>query len=263
MARMRLAVNVMVLVVLVVLLAAMAANAEEVLLRHKFVAGQELAYDLWASGVAQMNFSGVGLPAEAEGSEMRGPLSMTMEMNTQYRVPVESVDEQGNATVGLRMGPMGMQMEMMGHKMHSTMDPATGTFEFEVNGEAVELPTQQMAQGWLGLWQGLTATISPRGKVLSISGLPELPAGSMAQMPMLGDFFANLQEMMADIPAWLPEEPVSAGDSWAVQVRFPLPGMAPATPAELKVDYTVERLGEIDGHRVARLGFEHVVGRSY
>ena len=253
MAKSKVVGNTAALVVLVVLLAAMAANAESVLLRHRFVPGQELVYDLWASGAASDLFI------------------TRMGTNTQYRVPVESVDEQGNATLGLRMGPIGTQTEVLGYKIHGTMDPATGTYELEVDGEATQLLTQskQILANWFGLWQGVTARVSPRGKVLSISGLPELPASSMAQMPTLGNFFANLEEM----PAWLPEEPVSVGDSWAVQVPLPLlemaplmpqvllppPGMAPAMPEELSVDYTVECLGEINHQRVARLGFEAVV----
>ncbi|MCK4322993.1 MAG: hypothetical protein KAW89_00585, partial [Armatimonadetes bacterium] len=118
-------VNRAVLVVLVVLLVATAANADGVLLRYKFVPQQELAYDFWMVGAGGMNIAGVPLPPEQGG--MPGQLQMQLEGNASFTMPVTAVDEQGNGTLGLAMGPLSMQMQAMGRSFHVAMDLAKGT----------------------------------------------------------------------------------------------------------------------------------------
>ena len=252
MAKTRLVVNTAVLVVLVVLLAAVAANAEGVLLRYKFVPQQELAYDFWMVGTGGMTIAGVPLPPEQGG--MPGKLQMQLEANASFRLPVTAVDEQGNGTLGLEMGPLSMQMQAMGRSFHMAMDLTKGTME--VDGESIPMPAGPMQQ-MLPLFENLSWTISPRGKLVAISGLPELPSGGagMGQMPM----FANMgdwEKLLKEMPAWLPEDPVAVGDSWDMQMAIPMPGMGADPLPEFAIKYTLEALGEIDGHRVARIGFE-------
>ena len=77
----------------------------------------------------------------------------------------------------------------------------------------------------------------------------------MPTVPTMGD----LQKFLKGTPAWLPEAPVAIGDSWGMQMALPLPGMGADPLPEFAIKYTLERLGEIDGHRIARIGFEGVL----
>jgi len=255
MAKIRLVVNTTTLMVLVVLLAAMVANAEGVLLRYKFVPQQELAYDFWMVGTGGMTIA--GLHPAPEQSKMPGKLQMQLETNASVRLPVTAVDEQGNGTLGLEMGPLAMQMEAMGKSFHMAMDLTKGTIE--VDGESIPMPAGPMQQ-MLPLFENLSWTISPRGKLVAMSGLPELltGGGTMPQMPMFANM-ADLQKLLKEIPGWLPEDPVAVGDSWDMQMPLPLPGMGADPLPEFAIKYTLERLGEIDGHRIARIGFEGVL----
>ena len=255
MVKRRVVVNRAVLVVLVVLLAAMAANAEGVLLRYKFVPQQELAYDFWMVGTGGMTIAGV--PVLPGQGEFPGQLQMQLEGNASFRLPVTAVDEQGNGTLGLEMGPLAMQMQAMGRSFHIAMDLTKGTIE--VDGEGIQMPAGPMQQA-LPSFENLSWTISPRGKLVAISGLAELLSGggAMPQMPMMANL-ADFQKLLKDIPAWLPEAPMAVGDSWGMQMALPLPGMGADPLPEFAIKYTLERLGEIDGHRIARIGFEGVL----
>ena len=255
MAKSRLVVNTAALVVLVVLLAAMAANAEGVLLRYKFVPQQELAYDFWMVGTGGMDIA--GLPLAPEQGEMPGHLQMQLEGNASFSLPVTAVDEQGNGTLGLEMGPLAMQMQAMGRSFHMAMDLTKGTVK--VDGESIQMPEGPMQQ-MLPSFENLSWTISPRGKLVAISGLEELLTGGagMPQMPMFANM-ADFQKLLKEMPAWLPEDPVAVGDSWDMQVPLPLPGMGADPLPEFAIKYTLEGLGEIDGHRIARIGFEGVL----
>jgi len=255
MAKMRLVVNTTALAVLVVLLAAVAANAEGVLLRYKFAPQQELAYDLWMVGTGGMNIAGLS-PAPEQG-EMPGKLQMQLEANASFSLLVTAVDEQGNGTLGLGMGPLAMQIQAMGRSFHMAMDLTKGTVE--VDGKSIQIPAGPMQQV-LPSFENLRWTISPRGKLVAISGLPELltGGGAMPQMPMLANM-ADLQELLKEIPGWFPEDPVTVGDSWDMQIALPLPGMGADPLPEFAIKYTLERLGEIGGHRIARIGFEGVL----
>jgi len=251
MANSRLVVNTAALVVLVVLLAATVANAEGILLRYKFVPQQELAYDFWMVGTGGMNIT--GLPVLPKQGEMPGKLQMQLEGNASFRLPVTSVDEQGNGTLGLAMGPLAMQVQAMGRSFHMAMDLTKGTVK--VDGESIPMPAGPMQQV-LPLFENLSWTISPRGKLVAVSGLPELltSAGAMSQMPMLANM-ADFQKILKGMPSWLPEAPVAVGDSWGMQMALPLPGMGGEPLPEFAIKYTLERLGEIGGHRIARIGF--------
>ncbi len=252
MAKSRLVVNTAALVVLVVLLAAVAANAEGVLLRYKFVPQQELAYDFWMVGTGGMIVAGV--PVLPQQSKIPGRLEMQLEGNASFTMLVTAVDEQGNGTLGLEMGPLAMQMQAMGKSFHMTMDLTKGTIE--VDGESIEMPAGPMQQV-LPSFENLSWTISPRGKLVAISGLPELltGGGAMPQMPMFANM-ADFQKLLKEMPAWLPEAPMAVGDSWGMQMALPLPGMSGEPLPEFAIKYTLERLGEIDGRRIARIGFE-------
>jgi len=218
----------------VVLLAGMAANAEGVLLRYKFVPQQELAYDFWMVGTGDATVTGV--PRPPGQGEKPGPLHMQFEVNAEFSLPVTAVDEQGNGTLGLEMGPLSMQGTM------------------ELDGESMPMPLGPMQQA-LPSFENLSWTISPRGELVAISGLAELlPDGGA--MPAMLPNTADLQQLLNEMPAWFPEDPVVVGQSWDMQVPVFVPGMAAHPLPEFAMKYTFEGLERIDGHRIARIGFE-------
>lgn len=249
MTKSRVYVSVMAIMVLVLLVAA-SGNAGEVL-RFKFVPQQEIAYDVWVTGVGSISFAGLPIPIEGEG--MPGKFQGQFNANASLSLYVKSVDEEGNATVGLRLGTLRLQGQAMGESGHIVLDLLE--FTVEVNGQKQQIPkeaTEQLA----GLFQQLTATISPRGKVLDISGLPELPTSDEIGLSMPWGNAAGLKEFLDSIPVPFPEGAVAVGDSWDLRMSLPLPGVVTGELPQFALHYTLKKIGEIEGHRVANIAFD-------
>ena len=238
---------------LVLLLTAVSGHAEDVLLRFKFAPQQEITYDAWVTGVAEMSLSGIPLPAAGA----RIPSPMRINGNGRLSLLVKAVDDEGNGTLGARLEAMRLQMQTPDDSVHIVMDLAKGTVE--VNGETRQMPGQPMQQ-MMGLLENLAFTISPRGRYLDISGLPEmpLPGTSGIQMPAFGQML-DFEKIVKSAPAMYPQGAVAVGDSWEATMALPLPSMEPEQHPQYTIRYTLERLGEIDGHRIACLGFQAAV----
>ncbi len=252
----RVVVNVTIGGLLVLLLAAAGGYADGVTLRYKFVPGQEMTYDVWATGVGSVEFSGMPIPDEA----LAGGLRLQFNANADVALYVKSVDEEGNGTVGYSLGPLQLQMEAMSRSFHVALDLARGTVE--VDGETQQIPAQSMAMV-APMFQELEATISPRGKVLAISGLPQLPAQEGIELEMPWATEEGLNELLNAMPPDFPEGPVEVGDSWEVQMpnimALMMPGeMEDVLPEELPpmvVEYRLKSIGAIDGHAIANIEF--------
>ncbi len=243
-------VSIVVMTVLV-LLVATAGNAGE-LLRFKFIPEQELTYDVWVTGTGNLSFTGLPIPTE-EGAEEGRAVQIQFNANGNVSLPVKSVDEDGNATVGLRFGALRLQGEAQGESVHIVIDLEQGTVE--VNGTYEQMPDAQMQQmlGWL---ENLTVDISPQGKILNISGLPPIPPGGsgLGDFPMLGKT-EDWQELLTSVPAAFPEGPVEVGDSWNSQIPIIMPGIEAEQLPQLTLECTLADVGQIEGHRVANIAF--------
>ena len=250
MARIRSLLSVAVLLGLV----SLAANAESVVLRYKFVPQQELAYDLWATG--EVSITGLPLPPPGGQSGKSEMPAMKFDMNGRYTMPVRAVDAVGNGTVGLRLDSLRMAMTMFDQSFHVVLDPARGLVQTE--GKTEQVPVAELRKA-LAAWEKVSLTMSPRGQLLAASGLEELvnSQAGMGPMPMMGGGFSStdFEKLLKDIPPWLPEGPVAVGDTWAVQMAMPMPGLAAEPLPRFTINYTLERFGEIEGHRLARIGF--------
>jgi len=154
-----------------------------------------------------------------------------------------------------------MNMEMsaiMEQSTHVTLDPAQRTIE--ANGKVMALAELPQVLRWL---EACKLTISPRGKVLAISAPGPVPI----QPPRGGPLPLMLrperwEKLLATTPAWLPQRPVQIGDRWGMNVAIPIPGRFAAQPADISMRYTLERIGQIDGNRIARIGFEGGIAQS-
>ncbi len=238
------------MVLLVLLLAATGGYADGVTLRYKFVPQQQIGYQLWASGTGNVSFSGI--PMAGEDQLIPEQLQAQFNANISLSLNVKSVDEQGNGVVSLSVGELRMQGQAMGESGHLVVNLNEGTVE--VNGEAEQIPPQGLSQ-IQGLLEQIQITISPRGKVLDIAGLPQLPPSEETGITLPWQDTESWQELLNSIPAALPEGPVAVGDSWEAAMPIPLPGIDVAELPEFAVECTLKKIGEVDGHRVADIGY--------
>jgi len=247
----RVVVNVTIGGLLVLLLAAAGGYADGVTLRYKFVPQQQIAYQLWASGTGNVSFSGI--PMAGEGQQIPEQLQAQFNANISLSLDVKSVDEQGNGVVSLSVGELRMQGQARDQSGHLVVNLEEGTVE--VNGEVEQIPSAELAQ-MQGLLEQIQITISPQGKVLAISGLPQLPPSEQTGITLPWQDTESWQELLDSIPAALPEGPVAVGDSWEAAMPIPLPGIDVAELPEFAVECTLKKIGEIDGHRVADIGYD-------
>ncbi len=246
----RVVVNVTIGGLLVLLLAAAGGYADGVTLRYKFVPQQQIAYQLWASGTGNVSFSGI--PMAGEDQLIREQLQAQFNANISLNLDVKSVDEQGNGVVSLSVSELRMQGQAMGESGHLVVNLDEGTVE--VNGEVAQIPPQGLSQ-IQGLLEQIQITISPQGKVLDIAGLPQLPPSEQTGITVPWQDTESWQELLASIPAALPEGPVAVGDSWEAAMPIPMPGIDVAELPEFAVECTLKKIGEVDGHRVADIGY--------
>lgn len=142
-------------VVLVLLCAVILGHAEDVVLRVKFVPQQEIVYDIWATGVATISIPGMPLLVEEEG--VPGEIQAQFNANGSLSLYVTSVDEEGNATVGVRLGTLRLQGQAMGESDHMAMDSAKGIGEFDGDRQQIRAGELQQIRRWRG---DVTATIA-------------------------------------------------------------------------------------------------------
>jgi hypothetical protein len=226
-----------------------AARADDaVLLRFKFTPGETRSYVLNVTGSGQMEMSGSPL------GEFKIPLDMTL--NGSFDLLTRAVEADGSGDLGVHMGVFGVDMTIMGQPTHMTMDLEKG--KYTVDGK--EMPAPGAGAGGAAP-QGvdlskLTVVLSPQGKVKDLQGLEELLAALPKGGPMMlpgGGALPNIKEMLKDYPPLLPAGPVAPGATWEQSVKLALPGLTEATPMIGK--YTLEKLGQMNGHQVARIGY--------
>jgi len=228
---------------LLVLVAGSGMAQDTVLLRYKFNEGAVHTYRVDGHGEGQL----IVRDPTGQGGDQATSMVITMQMS--YTMSVEAVDEQGNATVEMMMGPIYVSTDTSGQLMQTTIDFATG--EMTVNGQPQELP-----EAMLGLLaNGIRMKMSPRGEVVEVEHLQQMT--TLLKMSGLSQF--DLRDLMKQAGPQLPEDPVEEGDTWTQTVAFKPPGQEAdedETPVMMESTYTMAGFDEYEGRRIAVLNVE-------
>ncbi len=236
-------------VLLLLLVLATAACAEEaVTLRYQFTPDDTRTYDLHVTGGGQIVIAGTPM------GEMTVPLDMIV--NGAFDLIAREVDPEGNGHLGLKLGSLAMEIAAMGQTMHMVMDQGKG--KFTVDGKVVTppgagpgaAPAGPPGLPPAGALDKLTFVMSPRGALVDMQGLEEF-AATMGQANSLG-MMPDLKGMLKGYSPAFPEGPVKPGDTWEQSFTMPMPGQA--EPMPLTVHYTLEEIGNIGDHQMARIG---------
>ena len=227
--------------------AALAQPSPQVLLRYKFTPGQVWAYDLNMTGAGAVVVS--GLP---ETGEVSIPLAVAV--NMPLAEVVRAVDAQGNGTLGVQLSTMGMETTALGKTTHLSLDFPRG--RMEVDGQPQPLPGPSLAEAL----EKLSMVVSPQGQLLKVEGLDPLtkamektPPGGFN--PLNPGGLIQMKSLLTAYSPAFPLLPVAVGDTW--EEKLTLPASAPgAAPNELLLRYTLEKLGQVDGRPLARIGME-------
>ncbi len=219
---------------------------ESILLRYQFNPEETRAYDLNVTGGGRVVLS---LP---QLGDMNLPLAMTI--NGSFEMHTQGVDTEGNGEVSVSLGEMALEVAVMDRVMHLTLDLEKG--KALVDGREVALPGAEAGEG--SALSKLIFVLSPRGQLLDVQGVEEFaaalrrlnPAGPLS--PVNPANLVNLKQMLQGYSPELPEGPVKPGDTWVQTMQVPLPGRA--EPAEMSTEFLLQKIGEIGGHRIARIG---------
>lgn len=226
--------------------AAWAQAQDGILLRYQFTPDETRAYDLNVTGGGRIVLS---LP---QLGDMNLPLAMTI--NGSFEMLTKGVDAEGNGEVSVSLGEMAMEVAVLDRVMHLTLDLEKG--KVLVDGREVALPGAEAGEG--SALSKLVFLLSPRGQLLDVQGVEEFtaalqrlnPAGPVS--PVSPANLVNLKEMLQGYSPQLPEEPVKPGDTWVQTMKVPLPGQA--EPTEMSTEFVLQKIGDIEGHRIARIG---------
>lgn len=204
------------LALLIVLAASAQQDADRVLLRYQWNAGDEITWQVTSET------TGTVLVRDRTKDPVE---EQTQDIWTSTSVPltlaVESVDADGNGTVSYRMGVMEMDMTMQGQQMYMRIDPEAGTMT--VNGEEQPLPGPMMG----AMLQDMTMVISPRGEMLEV----QLPEGAPFGGMFPGFDMTQMMRMGQQWQATFHEQPIPVAYSWGSSMPMPFGGRAEAGAA--------------------------------
>jgi hypothetical protein len=162
----------------------------------------------------------------------------TQSLSVTYTFAVKDVDAKGNATVSVRYDAVAFNATAPTGKIeYDSSKPASGQ-------------SPPMASGLAALvGQSYAMTVSPRGTITQVSGLPKMLDSVLARLNLpegplrtaaekalrLQLSEPNLKQGLSDIFAPFPDHPVSVGESWT-RARQVHQGF----PMKLQTTYTLE-----------------------
>ncbi len=227
-------------------LTAASAKADEgVLLRYKWVEGQQLA---WLTSTEQ---SGTMTITGTEGREVKGGKTRTAK--TVY-VHVDRVTPEGLAYLRVSFGLVTTdQDDGKGAKSHSEMNPLDGT---TVVGDGPNRTTFKRALGAGELYlKGFTAAVDDRGQVREVLDNDDL-VKLLAGRPDSAELLRRVAAAALDAAPVLPEKPVKLGDEWQVDALTSTGGVIEYAPDSTPVMATFrydgeEKVGEVACRRIS------------
>jgi hypothetical protein len=238
-----------------------AAGALE--LRQKWVAGQQLVYDVALNGTVSMQAS-PNVPSMFAGI----PMDIDVAMDGQSTLDTIAVNEQGLGTVAVRLNRLRLNADSFGQKAVFTV--ADGRAVFTMNGQrfggagmdatALTNPTSALQISHLGR---LTGMVPVPGANAAPAPTNRQSNGQAARgaMPFDPTRFAQ-SAFWRVIPNLWPETPVKAGDHWSTPVIFPkeaIKGAAAGAATDLdlgKFNFTLRGEEAVAGRRALRVSVE-------
>lgn len=216
------------------------SQPEGVLLRYKFVPEQAIQYAVTATGNGNVLISGTA-PEQVPRN-----VSILLDVTGLLSQMCKSVDEDGIATVEFRYDEMNATVNVVGvatSQLRMTEDGTTMT----VNGK--DQPVPDVVQELMG--RTLTLKVDDRGRVREIKGLEKVQEA--LRKANLENF--NLEQLLQQSQALLPEEPVSVGDSWKHTLTITAPGADAKASLQIPMEYTFAGIVQEGGHRCAKVDF--------
>ncbi len=226
------------------------AIAQPLELRQKWVAGQQLDYDVALNGTVNMQAS-PNIPSMFAGL----PLDIDVDLKGQSTLDTLAVDAQGTGTVAMKLNRLLLNAESFGQKAVFSVEDNKATFT--MNG-----------QRFGGAGRDASAFTNPNTALqltsrARLTGVVPVPgADNNAQRPATAMPFdpASFADSVfwRVIPSLWPETPVKTGDTWSTPVAFPKEALkgetTPVTDLTLgKFDFTLRGEETVSGRKALRI----------
>lgn len=227
----------LVAVLMLLALSAVAAqqDADRILLRYRWVTGDEIVWNVESESSGEMVMRDL---TKDPAAEQRMDLWMSTSM--QIRLVVETVDEDGTATISLHTGKIEVDRTVSGQQQYIVVDPEAGTVT--VNGEATAAPT-----GLISSLKGpFRMKMSARGEVLDM----EMPAELEAMAALSGVNIAQWMRLNRQWQVAFPEEPIGVGHVWGGILEGPMGENAQANMTVVAT-YMLSGFDVVDGRECA------------
>jgi hypothetical protein len=247
--------------------ALLAMPAHAVVLEQKWVAGQQLTYDMQLDGTLNLDadsrapFLWAGIPLQAK---VGGAGEVTLD--------TRAVDEAGTATVAVLVPRLLLQGTLMEQRAELTVQNGQASFSFNgmpMNGQpggggpdlrALVDPTVALRISKMGRLEGI---VPLKQQTANANGTQKEEANQQRKPSRLGGLF-NIEGLLRSallqaLPAIWPGREVSAGEQWTVEPQIPLPARATADDAATNRAIQMTSLGKFD---LTLRGEEEVEGRK-
>lgn len=223
-----------------------AQPSHAVVLRQKWVAGQQLAYDMTTSGTMTL------LDDDDSPQPWAGlPMDFRVRGSGAALLDTVSVDEGGIGTVIMRGGDSNIRAMGLGQ-----------TMEFSIkNGFATALMNGQPVEGGMEKYSvadpSFALKLGPQGR---LEGTLTLRPNEKKNETMPFDFASSLQSwMLQSVPSLWPQGDVKEGDSWTAPLNVPLPAKENSTARETvnagQVKFTLRGVEDAAGRKAQRVSF--------
>lgn len=260
------AVALLTLTALMVSATSVMRSAQAAVLEQKWVAGQQLSYDVMVDGTLNM-MTDPAAPFPLAGL----PLEIKVSGAGEVALDTRAVADDGMGLIAILVPRLQLKGEAWGQK--AVFDIKDGQANFSING--------QKADGGKGGGMDARALIEPPvalqisrlGRLQGIVPLPPKADGASAQpndkaakagergpLPNLGGLLPAA--LLQALPQLWPGRDIKTGEKWTVEPQIPIPAQAQKTDAETGdagAGFTMLSLGKID---MTLLGEERIEGRQ-
>ncbi len=212
----------------------------EMLLRYKFAPGQAIQYAITATGNGNVQING------APGDRVPKNISILLDVTGSLSQSCEEVDKDGIATIEFKYDEMNATVNVVNVATSQLRMSEDGT-TMTVNGK--DQPVPDAVQELMG--RTLTLKMDERGHVREIKGLEKVQEA--LRKAKLENF--NLEQLLQQSQAFLPEEPVSVGDSWKHTLTVTSSGADAKASLQIPMEYTLAGIVDVGGHPCAKIDF--------